>query len=219
MIATLPLLLLAAASTAVEWLAEGVSHAQRGDYLLAEPAFAQACRLEPALPDACFFLGRALYFLDRYEDALAPLRRSLPAAGGGGAARVHTAIAQSLEALGRASEAEASFAQALAARPRLAEPRVKYGLFLLRQGRTTEAVAPLRDALQIDAAQPEGCLELGRALYQLDRLGEALPHLRRAAELNPKSAQAHALLARVYRRLGRVPEADRHLAAARSLNP
>ena len=213
------MMLLPAAISAADWLAEGVNHARRGDYQLAEPAFAHACRLDPALPDACFFLGRARYFLDRYEDALAPLRQSLATDHAQSRQRVHTAIAQSLEALGRAAEAEAAFSQALAGQPRLAEPRVKYGLFLLRQGRTAEALAPLRDAVQIDPAHPEGRLELGRALLQLSRLDEALPHLRRAAELNPKSAQAHTLLAKLYRRLGRSSDADRHLATVRSLTP
>ena len=45
-------MMLAAALTAAQWLASGVSQAQRGDYLSAEPAFAEACGLDPGLPDA-----------------------------------------------------------------------------------------------------------------------------------------------------------------------
>ena len=210
-------MMLLAAFTAAQWLAAGVAHAQRGDYLSAEPAFVEACRLDPGLPDACYYLGRARYFLDRYEDALAPLRQSQASDRRQPPGRALTAIAQALEALGRPQEAEAGFVQAIDAAPLSAEPAVKYGLFLLRQGRAAAAVAPLVAAAKLDPASREAPLELGRSLYQLGRLEQALPHLRRAAKLDPKSAPAHAMLSKIYRRLGRDADADRHLAVLRSL--
>lgn len=209
-------MLLAAALTAAQWLAAGVAHAQRGDYLSAEPAFAEACRLETAMPDACYYLGRARYFLDRFEDALTALRQSQASDSRQPPGRALTAIAQALEGLGRAEEAEAGFRQALEAAPRSAESHTKYGLFLVRQGRAAAAVGSLEKAAQLDPTAREAPLELGRALYQLGRLEQALPHLRRAAKLDPKSAPAHTILSKIYRRLGREAEADRHLAILRS---
>ena len=210
-------MMLAAALTAAQWLASGVSQAQRGDYLSAEPAFAEACGLDPGLPDACYYLGRARYFLDRYEDALAPLRQSQASDRRQPPGRALTAIAQALEALGRADQAEAAFQQALATAPRSAEPKTKYGLFLLRQGRAATAVGLLETAAQLDPASREATFELGRALFQLGRLEQALPHLRRAVSLDPKSAAVHTILAKIYRRLGLEADADRHLAILRSL--
>ena len=206
-----------AALSAAEWLATGVGHARRGDYAAAEPAFAEACRLDPALPDACFYLGRARYFQDRFEEALSPLRQSLASDRTQPPGRAQTAIAQCLEALGRAADAETAFSQAIAAGPRSAEARAKYGLFLLRQGRAADAVTPLEAAVRFDPASAEAALSLGRALFQLERLEAALPHLNRAVKLDPQSAQGHTLLAKAYRRLGRHADAERHLALLRAL--
>ena len=82
------------------WKVLGVVHAARSDYREAEPPFARACELNPRLTDACYYHGRALYMLNRFEDALAPLERALRVDAVRG--RAETAIAESLEALGRA---------------------------------------------------------------------------------------------------------------------
>lgn len=198
------------------WKVLGVVHAARGDYREAEAPFAQACRLNPRLPDGCYYHGRALYMLNRFEAALAPLERALrvdPIRG-----RAETAIAESLEALGRAAEAETRFLAAIARRDSAAErARTAYARFLIRAGRTEDALAPLREALTGNPDSAEAHFQMGRALQQLDRLHVALPHLERAAALDPQRAPIRLLLARVYRRLGRPADAEREETAARAL--
>lgn len=190
------------------WKVLGVVHAARGDYREAEAPFAKACELNPRLTDACYYQGRALYMLNRFEDALAPLERALRVDAVRG--RAETAIAESLEALGRAAEAEKRFRAAIARRDEAAErARTAYARFLIRAGRTGDALLPLKEALTGNPDSAEALFQMGRALQQLDRIEEALPHLERAIALEPGRAPAHLLLARVYRRLGRTADAER----------
>jgi tetratricopeptide (TPR) repeat protein len=199
------------------WKVLGVVHAARSDYREAEPPFARACELNPRLTDACYYHGRALYMLNRFEDALAPLERALRVDAVRG--RAETAIAESLEALGRAAEAEKRFRAAIARRDAAAErARTAYARFLIRAGRTEDALVPLKEALTGNPDSAEAHFQMGRALQQLDRLEDALKHLQRAVQLEPARAPAHLLLARVYRRLGRIPDAERAEKTALSLH-
>jgi Tfp pilus assembly protein PilF len=194
-------------ATAWRWL--GVVYASQSDHELAEKPFAEACRLAPSDPDACYFHGRNLYALNRFVPAADVLRKALDP-GDRQRWRVHSALAQALEAAGDAREAEKQFHAALAASPSPGraedDPLLHFGVFLLRQGRTREALDPLAKA------QPSAraFTELGRALLALDRLEDAAARLERALALDPRHAQAHLLLAKAYQRLGRTADAERH---------
>ena len=190
------------------WKALGVSFASRGEYPKAEEPFQKACRLNPKLPDACLYLGRTLYLQDRFGDALDILRKV------DATAQSRRIEAMSLEALGRASEAQTAFQQAM----RLAEnsppnedPAIDFGVFLFRQGRAEEALPLLREVVthHPDAARVH--LELGCVLLALDRVEDAAWHLERASALEPGNARAHLLLGKAYLRLGKVEMAQREL--------
>jgi len=195
-------------ATAEEWKKLGVQFASRAEHELAEEPFREACRLAPADLDACYFHGRNLYALNRFEPALKVLEDQLQRHSDG---RVLLASAQTLEALGRAAESEGRFRQAIRStlkplRP-LDDPRLHYGVFLIRQGRAQEAVG------ELERAQPSAraLAERGRALSQLERLGDAASALEKAVALDPRHWTAHLLLGKVYQRLGRLAEAERHL--------
>jgi tetratricopeptide (TPR) repeat protein len=201
------------APTAPHWKALGVLEASVGNYAQAEPALRQACRLDPGEEDACYYLGRARYALDRFEASLAALEQALPRDTRPW--RVHLGMAQALEALGRASEAEEQFRRALKLAGRTApdfDARLHLGIFLVRQGRTGEAVEVLGESAREHPGSARAHYQLGRALLQLDRLEEAEKSLRRAVELDPGYGEAHLQLSKLYRRLGKVTEADRHAA-------
>lgn len=187
------------------WKALGVAHATSGDYEAAEPAFARACALAPRLEDACYYHGRALYALNRFEASLEALKK---AARG---AKVDLGEAQALEALGRAAEAERAFQRALGGDP--AAPGA-YGLFLVRQGRVDEAIPVLQSAVEKAPRMPEPRVYLGRALLEKGRIAEAAASLEQAIALAPNHGQAHLLLAKAYVRLGRAAEAQPHFEAA-----
>lgn len=201
------------------WLALGVVHAARQDYAAADEPFAAACRLEPRLPDACYYYGRNLYALNRFEPSIEALRKALPMDGRPW--RVHTGIGQAQEALARAADAQSSFERAVRlfeASPASEQakgeetPHLPYGVFLFRQGRFSEARNLLERAAADRPRSARAQFELGRLLYQLGELDKALGPLSAAVSLG-HGAAAHLLLGKTYLRLGRTAEAQPHLAA------
>jgi Flp pilus assembly protein TadD len=208
------------------WKVLGVAYASQGDYRMAELPFANACQLQPSLVDACYYYGRNLYALNKFEDSLEPLRKALRADVR--PARVHLAMAQSLEALGRAQESEEQFRRAISMNARVAaqarqrpdeDPRIFYGLFLFRQGRLQEALPPLQAAAKDHPGAHRAHFNLGRTLEKLERFEDAAMHLAKAVQLDPRSAPAHLAYGRVLMRLGRTEEAQRMLERGRELEP
>jgi tetratricopeptide (TPR) repeat protein len=200
-------------SQARGWKALGVVYAAMGKYALSEEPFAKACNLDPHLEDACYYYGRALYALDRFEPSLDVLRRALryePKAW-----KIRLGIAQALEALGQAREAEQEFERTRDL-CRVCDPRPgnAYALFLIRQGWMKEAVPVATEVLKQFPQSPEAHIHLGRALMEQGDSARALPLLERAVELDATSGQAHLLLAKCYVRLGRTAEAQPHFEAA-----
>ena len=197
------------------WKALGVAYAAQSMYHDAEPAFGRACELNPKLADACYYHGRALYALDRYEPSIRALELALRAEPD--AWKIHLGIAQALEALGRAVDAEKKFAQSLSlCRNADPQPATAYARFLLRQGRPREAIAPLEGAMKRFPNSAEVNTQLGRALLEQGDLARAIAHLERAVAADPAAAQAHLLLAKAYMRSGRAAEAQPHFDAAAS---
>lgn len=201
------------------WKVLGVVHASRGDYDRANEPFSRACTLAPDLVDACYYYGRNLYALNRFEPALEALRKALPRDGRPW--RVRLGIAQALEALGRDGEAAKEFEAAVRAwgeSPREGrgsadfDPRLHQAVFLFRQGKAEEALGPARSAVQEfpNAGRPR--FELGRVLYQLGQLDAAAAQLEKAVEFG-YGPPAHLLLGKAYLRLGRAADAEKHLAA------
>ncbi|WP_321472101.1 tetratricopeptide repeat protein [uncultured Paludibaculum sp.] len=193
------------------WKALGVAYASLNELRDSIEPFRQACTLDPKLLDTCYYYGRNLYGIDRYEEALAPLEKALMADAVKG--RADAAIGQCLQALGRNEAAEKRFQAAVARHDRAEQmARLAYGQFLIRQGRAVEAVAMLKPAQQPES--PEAGHELGLALFQTGQLGEAVAALQRAVRLNPRKSATRLLLAKVYRRLGRASEAESEEMAA-----
>jgi Flp pilus assembly protein TadD len=195
----------------------GVSHAALGDYERANEPLERACTLDAKLPDACYFYGRNLYALNRFGPALTVLKKTLRSDSRPW--RVHLAIAQALEGLGRGDDAESDYRKAVSmfeslppnerGRPDF-DPRVHYATYLYRQARLPDA---LRLAEQVTAAWPDygrGHFEVGRILHQQGNLEKAAAALEKAVE-GKHGAPAHLLLARVYLRLGQPDRAQQHL--------
>jgi Flp pilus assembly protein TadD len=197
------------------WKALGVAYAAQQLYSDAEPVFRRACELNPQLSDACYYHGRALYALDRYEASLRALE--LAQRADATSWKVHLGVAQALEALGRPDEAEKKFRQALSlCRNSDPQPGIAYAHFLLRQGRVTDAIVALEEILKRFPTSAEANTHFGRALLEQGNVAGAIQRLERAVAADPASAQAHLLLAKAYVRVGRTAEAQPHFDAAAS---
>ncbi len=182
----------------------GVAYGAVGDYASAEEPLGTACRLNAAEEDACFYWARALYALDRFESSLAALEKAAPVDRR--PYRVHLAMAQALDGLGRAEQAEKQFRIAHAglavAQPALEEdPRLGYGVFLFRQGRAAEALPLLEAAAGAHPRSARARFEHARALVAESRLERAVAELKQALALDPGHEPARLLLAKLERRL------------------
>jgi Tfp pilus assembly protein PilF len=135
----------------------GMAYAAQGDYKSAEDPLRRACALNPAEDNACYFLGRTLYNLSRFEEALDAFETALRHASRPG--RTRNGMALAWEALGRVRDAELCYQEAM--RQGETRAQVDYGMFLYKMGRTAESVAVLRKA----HAEPE-----------LARVMEAMAH-------------------------------------------
>jgi tetratricopeptide (TPR) repeat protein len=191
------------------------------DFPGAVPALQHACELAKGEEDACYLLGRTLFLLARYDEALKPFEKALRDASAVDKAKVERAAALNLDQLGNAAEAERHFHAAIRAYRAGGgvrsheDPRLDYGAFLVRQGRAAEAVEPLEQAVAAFPLSPQANAELGRALLDLDRAQEALPLLQKAVELDPKAWTVRMLLGKAYLRLGRSEEGERELRLGR----
>jgi tetratricopeptide (TPR) repeat protein len=191
----------------------GVAYAAQKLYAQAEPPLQRACELDRTLPDACYFYARVLYGLDRFDRSLQILT-ALPQKP----AKIHLAMAQAMDGMGKAAAAESEFHPSLAlTRGSDPSPAVAFGLFLIRQGRFPEARTTLEDVLRRFPNAAEAHLLLGRALLEDGNAPDAAAHLERALVLTPNSGQAHLLLAKCYVRMGRAAEAQPHFEAAAQL--
>lgn len=200
----------------MEAKAAGVRAAQVNDYSQAAKYFGEACRMEPTLKDVCYYQGRALYYSNQFQAALGPLQQSI--AAGESRARAKSTMAECLEALGRAQDAEREHRTAIAED---ADPqyKVRFAVFLFRQGRADEAVAPLQEALKLSPEDFEANLEMGRVLFDQGKLLNAASFLEKALRVRPGSTQAHLLAAKICQRLGKNDEARQHLKAAQVPEP
>jgi tetratricopeptide (TPR) repeat protein len=121
--------------------------------------------------------------------------------------------------LGLDVEAERHFRQAIARYGGTSsspdDPRLDYGVFLMRQGRIQEALEPLHQAVSASPDSARANAELGRALLELNRPEAALGPLERSVNLDPKAWTARLLLGRVYFRLGRNEEGERETRLGR----
>jgi tetratricopeptide (TPR) repeat protein len=203
----------------------GVSYAAMSDYERANEPLHQACSLDASLEDACYFYGRNLYALNRFDPALAALKKGLQATRSPW--RVHLGLAQAHEGLSQARQAEPAFLRAIEmyealplhqrGRPDF-DPRVHYATFLYRQARLDAAWNAAQKVIADAPQYGRGYYEAGRVLHQQGKLEAAAVTLEKAVSFGA-GASAHLLLAQVYRRLGKEADAERHVKAAARVPP
>jgi tetratricopeptide (TPR) repeat protein len=197
----------------------GASYAALNDYERANEPLGRACAIDPKLEDACYFYARSLYALNRFEPAIAELRKALRSDRQPW--RIHLGVAQASQGLGQGEQAEAEFRKAVSLYEAVPandrgradfDPRLHYAVFLFRQGRLAEALAFARVVIRTWPNFGRGHYEAGRVLQHQGKLEEAADELEESLK-GGGGAPAHLLLGRIYLRLGRTVEGERHLQA------
>lgn len=121
--------------------------------------------------------------------------------------------------LGRSSEAEQRYRDALAIDENYPEALNNLALLLVARGEWDEADTCFRHALAEKPDYFEACLGYSHLLLLAWRVMEALHFSRRACALNPKSAAAFERTGSVLRKLGRIAEALTAIRRATELDP
>jgi Flp pilus assembly protein TadD len=171
--------------------------------------YRQILTIDPAHADALHLLGLTARQAGRNDMAIDYLRRAIGLHGirsdGYGNLGValrdlhlvrpdlcdaHTTLGDTLYALGRPAEAEASYREVVRLRP-TAEAHNNLGAAQQALGRPAEAEASFREALRLQPDYPEIHNNLGNALQALGRAGEAETSYREALRLRPNYPDAH----------------------------
>jgi Flp pilus assembly protein TadD len=201
------------------WMALSLVVLGLNDFAGAVDPLRHACELVSGEEDACYLLGRTLFLVGDYNEAVKPLEKAMRSAPSENQPKIHRAAALNFDKLGDAADAELHFRKAIQLyRPREGsheDPRLDYGAFLVRQGRATEAIEPMEEALKASPLSAQANAELGRALLDLDRPQDALPRLKKAVEIDPGGWAARMLLGKAYLRVGRPEDGERELRTAR----
>ncbi len=180
------------------------------DYPDAAKWYAKAVEWDPKNFQARYYLGRAKYAENLFEDAIEAFNACLKLAPH--SVKAEDNLGLSLEALGRTEEALAAYRTAIAwqaeSKTKDAGPYVNLGALLSSTGHADEAVPLLLEAVEIDKTSASGQRELGKAYSHLEQFDRAQLALERAVELAPKVAATRYLLAQVYRKRGFVDKAQ-----------
>lgn len=136
-------------------------------------------------------------------------------------ARFESLLAEAREAQARSdfSGAAASYRQAVAIRPEIAELWSNLGLMQHQSGDYSQAAEAFRTALRLNQALFVPNLFLGLDLLQLNRPREATSYLLAAEKLNPRDPQPALALGRAYHTLWRPEESARWYRRALVLSP
>ena len=109
-------------------------------------------------------------------------------------AEAHFKLAFKLKGLGRLTEAESNYRQAIELRPDLPEAHNNLGHLLQELNRWDEAEQIIRQALALRPEYADAHFNLGKALHVKGDKDSALESLKKASEINSKSRQYGALL-------------------------
>lgn len=190
---------------------------QRGEFDAAERDYRAALRAAPEHAAAVHFLGLLLHQRERHHESVPLLERSLVLAPGNALYRNN--LAGVLKELGRLSEAERFYREALALKPDYLDAQVNLAMLHAAQGDYVRAVAACERALRLDPACYQAWRVRGEALQQLAETRETLQSYRRARELAAGDADRLLDLGVLFREAGDVDGAQGSYTQALKLRP
>lgn len=180
-----------------------------GSYADASKWLARSVEEDPLDAEAWYFLGRAKYNENRFEDAIRAFERCLALEPRN--LKAQSNLGLSYAGLNRVTDAQAAFLKAIewqAEAPRK-DPEAYIGLgdLLVQQNRAAEAVPYLQKAVEIAPRESRAREKLGGAYLNLNQLSAAQQQVESAIALDPRSASLHYLLGSIYRKQGQPEKA------------
>ena len=167
----------------------------------------------PADTASLQLLGVIAYRTGRYEEALRLLSQTTASAPD------HANLGAVFRALGRYTEAEAQYKQAIALNPHLAAAHYNLGNLLIDQNRMHEATVSFRAALDCERDHAEAWNGLGMALQRQGHLDQAADAFRSAIQCTPGWPEAYTNLGVALLGLEHCAEAEAALRQALTSSP
>ncbi len=198
----------------------GADYVLLEDYVDADRWFTKSVQWNPGNRQALYYLGRAKYNENRFDEAIAVFERCLKLDPKD--VKAEDNLGLSYQALGRSDEAIVAYRQAIAWQAdsplKDAGPYIDLGAVLVEMDRIEEAVPHLLQAVAIAPRDVKAHRELGKAYLKLNRLPEAQNELEKVVELAPKGAPGHFILGQIYRKLGLADRAKAEFDRYAALN-
>jgi len=180
-----------------------------GSYTDASKWLARSVEDDPNDAEAWYFLGRAKYNENRFDEAIGAFGRCLGLEPRN--IKAQSNLGLSYAGLNRVPEAQAAFLKAIewqaGASRKDPEAYIGLGDLLVQQNRASEAVPYLLEAVQIAPRESRAREKLASAYLNLNELGAAQKELESAIALDPRNPGLHYLLGSVYRKQGQAQKA------------
>jgi tetratricopeptide (TPR) repeat protein len=190
------------------------------DFTDADKWLTRSVQLNPQDEQAWYYLGRAKYNENRFEEAIRAFDVCLQRDPRSVKAEDNLGLAYA--GLGRSEEAISAFKNAIAwqenAEPKDPGPYIDMGGLLLDQNRAEESVPYLHEASEIAPGNSKAHELLGKAYSRLNQAALALRELEKAAGLAPQVASIHCMLGPVYRKQGLAEKAKAEFDRCATLN-
>jgi tetratricopeptide (TPR) repeat protein len=178
------------------------------DYADADKWFSKSVEWNPGNLQALYYLGRAKYNENRFEEAVNVFTQCLKLDPKN--VKAEDNLGLSYEGLGRIEDAMAAYRTAISWEMGSANnsgPYIDLGTLLVNNDRSSEAIPYLTKALQISPEDIRAHRQLGKAYLHMNQLEKAQAELERSVQLAPQSAPTHFILAQVYRKRGLLEKA------------
>ncbi len=175
-----------------------------GDYMDADKWFTRSVEWNPKDVQGWYYLGRAKYNENRFEEAIAAFKECLKLDPKNVKAEDNLGLAY--QGLGRNEEAKAAYLNAITwekeQQAANCGPFLDLGELLADDNRLQEAMPYLLEAAEIGPQDFRVHRELGKAYLHLNQAQDAEHELQKAIALAPREGTLHYLLGQVYRKEG-----------------
>jgi tetratricopeptide (TPR) repeat protein len=173
-----------------------------GDYTDADKWLTRMLVRTPNDSDGWYYLGRAKYTENRFDEAVAAFERALQLSPSN--VKFEDNLGLAYAGLNRPNEALTAYKKAIEwqseSTPKSAAPFIDIAVLLLDQSRPSDAVDYLQQSLAIAPNDFKAHELLGKAYVRLDDLPKAQAELEHALRLSPQDKSIHCMLAPVYRK-------------------
>jgi tetratricopeptide (TPR) repeat protein len=179
------------------------------DYSDADKWLTRSVEKDSKDPESWYYLGRTKYKENRFEEAVEAFEQCLKLDSKN--VKAETNLGLSLAALGRTSEAQSAYRNAIAQQEgdaqKNSETFIDFGNLLLDENQPEDAIKYLSKAREIAPQEFRVFQSLGKAYLRLNKLPEAQTALEKAVSLTPDDGAAHYMLGQVYQKQGLTAQA------------